>query len=217
MHCCLEIWNLDRVKADFFAVFRTHSFARAQPTAYISLRATRSTERSGTAASTRRAMGKWEASLACTCGHRRLHPEFLNSFFFFFHLPVRIRKVWQKRKCSVKNGFLTISHGTVSIPPPPRSLLQGDERGTPRRGRRSVRSCVRGAVYRRALPRAARPGSFCVRHAGTPFTRLRPGKRVIFWYPAESGVTDEPGGLCSERQTDRQTAKRPPATSVSRN
>ncbi|NXW07096.1 ASAP2 protein, partial [Fregetta grallaria] len=26
-----------------------------------------------------------------------------------------IRKVWQKRKCSVKNGFLTISHGTVSI------------------------------------------------------------------------------------------------------
>lgn len=23
--------------------------------------------------------------------------------------------MWQKRKCSVKNGFLTISHGTVSI------------------------------------------------------------------------------------------------------
>ncbi|XP_025053380.1 arf-GAP with SH3 domain, ANK repeat and PH domain-containing protein 2 isoform X4 [Alligator sinensis] len=25
-----------------------------------------------------------------------------------------IRKVWQKRKCSVKNGFLTISHGTMT-------------------------------------------------------------------------------------------------------
>lgn len=25
----------------------------------------------------------------------------------------RLRKVWQKRKCSVKNGYLTISHGTV--------------------------------------------------------------------------------------------------------
>nr|KAF6445940.1 ArfGAP with SH3 domain, ankyrin repeat and PH domain 2 [Rousettus aegyptiacus] len=25
-----------------------------------------------------------------------------------------IRKVWQKRKCSVKNGFLTISHGTLA-------------------------------------------------------------------------------------------------------
>lgn len=26
----------------------------------------------------------------------------------------RIRKVWQRRKCSVKNGILTISHATVS-------------------------------------------------------------------------------------------------------
>ncbi|EGW09778.1 Arf-GAP with SH3 domain, ANK repeat and PH domain-containing protein 2 [Cricetulus griseus] len=34
-----------------------------------------------------------------------------------------IRKVWQKRKCSVKNGFLTISHGTVSISFSPQSLL----------------------------------------------------------------------------------------------
>lgn len=29
-------------------------------------------------------------------------------------LVFRLRKVWQKRKCSVKNGFLTICHGTVS-------------------------------------------------------------------------------------------------------
>lgn len=29
-------------------------------------------------------------------------------------LVSRLRKVWQKRKCSVKNGFLTICHGTVS-------------------------------------------------------------------------------------------------------
>lgn len=26
---------------------------------------------------------------------------------------LRLRKVWQKRKCSVRNGFLTICHGTV--------------------------------------------------------------------------------------------------------
>lgn len=30
----------------------------------------------------------------------------------------RLRKVWQKRKCSVKNGFLTISHGTVQSSSP---------------------------------------------------------------------------------------------------
>lgn len=29
-------------------------------------------------------------------------------------LPCRIRKVWQRRKCAVKNGMLTISHATVS-------------------------------------------------------------------------------------------------------
>ncbi|XP_075454452.1 arf-GAP with SH3 domain, ANK repeat and PH domain-containing protein 2 isoform X2 [Ascaphus truei] len=34
-----------------------------------------------------------------------------------------IRKVWQKRKCSVKNGFLTISHGTANIPPTKLNLL----------------------------------------------------------------------------------------------
>ncbi|XP_029451692.1 arf-GAP with SH3 domain, ANK repeat and PH domain-containing protein 2 isoform X2 [Rhinatrema bivittatum] len=34
-----------------------------------------------------------------------------------------IRKVWQKRKCSVKNGFLTISHGTVNTPPAKLNLL----------------------------------------------------------------------------------------------
>lgn len=105
MHCCLEIWNLDRVKADFFTVFRTHSFARAQPTAYISLRATRSTERSGTAASTRRAMGKWEASLACTCGHRHLHPEFLNSFFFFFIYLLGSEKCGRNGNVQSKMGF----------------------------------------------------------------------------------------------------------------
>lgn len=27
---------------------------------------------------------------------------------------LRLRKVWQKRKCTAKNGYLTISHGTVS-------------------------------------------------------------------------------------------------------
>ncbi|KAJ7987996.1 hypothetical protein DPEC_G00319040 [Dallia pectoralis] len=34
-----------------------------------------------------------------------------------------IRKVWQKRKCSVKNGFLTISHGTANAPPAKLNLL----------------------------------------------------------------------------------------------
>ncbi|CAB1342734.1 unnamed protein product [Coregonus sp. 'balchen'] len=32
-------------------------------------------------------------------------------------------KVWQKRKCSVKNGFLTISHGTANTPPAKLNLL----------------------------------------------------------------------------------------------
>ena len=31
-----------------------------------------------------------------------------------FALLCRIRKVWQRRKCAVKNGMLTISHATVS-------------------------------------------------------------------------------------------------------
>ncbi|KAF6102158.1 ArfGAP with SH3 domain, ankyrin repeat and PH domain 2 [Phyllostomus discolor] len=34
-----------------------------------------------------------------------------------------IRKVWQKRKCSVRNGFLTISHGTANRPPAKLNLL----------------------------------------------------------------------------------------------
>uniref|UniRef100_A0AAZ3SPD7 ArfGAP with SH3 domain, ankyrin repeat and PH domain 2b n=1 Tax=Oncorhynchus tshawytscha TaxID=74940 RepID=A0AAZ3SPD7_ONCTS len=34
-----------------------------------------------------------------------------------------LRKVWQKRKCSVKNGFLTISHGTANTPPAKLNLL----------------------------------------------------------------------------------------------
>lgn len=40
-------------------------------------------------------------------GHRAVHV--LNNSC----LVLRLRKVWQKRKCSVKNGFLTICHGTV--------------------------------------------------------------------------------------------------------
>lgn len=32
-----------------------------------------------------------------------------------FDLFPRIRKVWQRRKCAVKNGILTISHATVSV------------------------------------------------------------------------------------------------------
>ncbi|KAM9571845.1 arf-GAP with SH3 domain, ANK repeat and PH domain-containing protein 2a isoform 11-T13 [Salvelinus alpinus] len=34
-----------------------------------------------------------------------------------------LRKVWQKRKCSVKNGYLTISHGTGNRPPAKLNLL----------------------------------------------------------------------------------------------
>ncbi|XP_063298243.1 arf-GAP with SH3 domain, ANK repeat and PH domain-containing protein 2 isoform X2 [Pelobates fuscus] len=34
-----------------------------------------------------------------------------------------LRKVWQKRKCSVKHGYLTISHGTANIPPAKLNLL----------------------------------------------------------------------------------------------
>lgn len=36
----------------------------------------------------------------------------LQSLLLLF-LPPRIRKVWQKRKCGVKYGCLTISHSTV--------------------------------------------------------------------------------------------------------
>uniref|UniRef100_A0A3Q0RQ14 ArfGAP with SH3 domain, ankyrin repeat and PH domain 2b n=1 Tax=Amphilophus citrinellus TaxID=61819 RepID=A0A3Q0RQ14_AMPCI len=34
-----------------------------------------------------------------------------------------LRKVWQKRKCSVRNGFLTICHGTPNTPPAKLNLL----------------------------------------------------------------------------------------------
>uniref|UniRef100_A0A3B3ZTM8 ArfGAP with SH3 domain, ankyrin repeat and PH domain 2b n=1 Tax=Periophthalmus magnuspinnatus TaxID=409849 RepID=A0A3B3ZTM8_9GOBI len=34
-----------------------------------------------------------------------------------------LRRVWQKRKCSVKNGFLTINHGTANRPPAKLNLL----------------------------------------------------------------------------------------------
>uniref|UniRef100_A0A667XXK0 ArfGAP with SH3 domain, ankyrin repeat and PH domain 2a n=1 Tax=Myripristis murdjan TaxID=586833 RepID=A0A667XXK0_9TELE len=34
-----------------------------------------------------------------------------------------LRKVWQKRKCTVKNGYLTISHGTPNRPPAKLNLL----------------------------------------------------------------------------------------------
>ncbi|KAF4082487.1 hypothetical protein AMELA_G00151930 [Ameiurus melas] len=34
-----------------------------------------------------------------------------------------LRKVWQKRKCAVKNGYLTICHGTANTPPAKLNLL----------------------------------------------------------------------------------------------
>ncbi|XP_060773830.1 arf-GAP with SH3 domain, ANK repeat and PH domain-containing protein 2b isoform X2 [Neoarius graeffei] len=34
-----------------------------------------------------------------------------------------LRKVWQKRKCSVKSGYLTICHGTANTPPAKLNLL----------------------------------------------------------------------------------------------
>ena len=46
----------------------------------------------------------------------RYHPGFSSNwmfFFLFFFMVCRIRKVWQKRKCGVKFGCLTISHSTV--------------------------------------------------------------------------------------------------------
>ncbi|XP_062064914.1 arf-GAP with SH3 domain, ANK repeat and PH domain-containing protein 2 isoform X4 [Lepus europaeus] len=42
-----------------------------------------------------------------------------------------IRKVWQKRKCSVKNGFLTISHGTANRPPAKLNLLTCQVKANP--------------------------------------------------------------------------------------
>ncbi|XP_041661245.1 arf-GAP with SH3 domain, ANK repeat and PH domain-containing protein 2b [Cheilinus undulatus] len=42
---------------------------------------------------------------------------------FLFKKSEGLRKVWQKRKCSVKNGFLTICHGTANRPPAKLNLL----------------------------------------------------------------------------------------------
>ncbi|XP_072417521.1 arf-GAP with SH3 domain, ANK repeat and PH domain-containing protein 2a [Chiloscyllium punctatum] len=42
-----------------------------------------------------------------------------------------IRKVWQKRKCTVKNGYLTISHGTVNRPPAKLNLLTCQVKANP--------------------------------------------------------------------------------------
>ncbi|XP_053314801.1 arf-GAP with SH3 domain, ANK repeat and PH domain-containing protein 2 isoform X2 [Spea bombifrons] len=42
---------------------------------------------------------------------------------FLYKKSDGLRKVWQKRKCSVKNGYLTISHGTANIPPAKLNLL----------------------------------------------------------------------------------------------
>ncbi|XP_040204572.1 arf-GAP with SH3 domain, ANK repeat and PH domain-containing protein 2 isoform X2 [Rana temporaria] len=42
---------------------------------------------------------------------------------FLYKKSDGIRKVWQKRKCSVKNGFLTIAHGTANLPPAKLNLL----------------------------------------------------------------------------------------------
>uniref|UniRef100_A0A669DR82 ArfGAP with SH3 domain, ankyrin repeat and PH domain 2b n=1 Tax=Oreochromis niloticus TaxID=8128 RepID=A0A669DR82_ORENI len=42
---------------------------------------------------------------------------------FLYKKSEGLRKVWQKRKCSVKNGFLTICHGTPNKPPAKLNLL----------------------------------------------------------------------------------------------
>ncbi|KFR11919.1 Arf-GAP with SH3 domain, ANK repeat and PH domain-containing protein 3, partial [Opisthocomus hoazin] len=42
---------------------------------------------------------------------------------FLLFLRLRIRKVWQKRKCGVKYGCLTISHSTINRPPVKLNLL----------------------------------------------------------------------------------------------
>uniref|UniRef100_A0A8C5GHA3 Arf-GAP with SH3 domain, ANK repeat and PH domain-containing protein 2 n=1 Tax=Gouania willdenowi TaxID=441366 RepID=A0A8C5GHA3_GOUWI len=42
---------------------------------------------------------------------------------FLFKKSDGLRKVWQKRKCTAKNGYLTISHGTANRPPAKLNLL----------------------------------------------------------------------------------------------
>ena len=54
----------------------------------------------------------------CSCVKQVLYQVVFGSI-------LRIRKVWQRRKCSVKNGILTISHATVSVSAhsPPMSMM----------------------------------------------------------------------------------------------
>uniref|UniRef100_A0A8C3G7U6 ArfGAP with SH3 domain, ankyrin repeat and PH domain 2a n=1 Tax=Cyclopterus lumpus TaxID=8103 RepID=A0A8C3G7U6_CYCLU len=42
---------------------------------------------------------------------------------YLFKKSDGLRKVWQKRKCTAKNGYLTISHGTANRPPAKLNLL----------------------------------------------------------------------------------------------
>ncbi|TNN80248.1 Arf-GAP with SH3 domain, ANK repeat and PH domain-containing protein 2 [Liparis tanakae] len=42
---------------------------------------------------------------------------------YLFKKSDGLRKVWQKRKCTARNGFLTISHGTANRPPAKLNLL----------------------------------------------------------------------------------------------
>ncbi|XP_036006906.1 arf-GAP with SH3 domain, ANK repeat and PH domain-containing protein 2a isoform X2 [Fundulus heteroclitus] len=42
---------------------------------------------------------------------------------FLFKKSDGLRKVWQKRKCTARNGYLTISHGTANRPPAKLNLL----------------------------------------------------------------------------------------------
>uniref|UniRef100_A0A8C8D8K9 ArfGAP with SH3 domain, ankyrin repeat and PH domain 2b n=1 Tax=Oncorhynchus tshawytscha TaxID=74940 RepID=A0A8C8D8K9_ONCTS len=58
--------------------------------------------------------------------HQMLDKHFPNNYHNEYYLSLlffSLRKVWQKRKCSVKNGFLTISHGTANRPPAKLNLL----------------------------------------------------------------------------------------------
>ncbi|KAG8451228.1 hypothetical protein GDO86_003460 [Hymenochirus boettgeri] len=50
---------------------------------------------------------------------------------FLYKKSEGIRKVWQKRKCGVKYGYLTISHGTINRPPVKIKLLTCQVRPNP--------------------------------------------------------------------------------------
>ncbi|XP_041043949.1 arf-GAP with SH3 domain, ANK repeat and PH domain-containing protein 2a [Carcharodon carcharias] len=50
---------------------------------------------------------------------------------FLYKKSDGIRKVWQKRKCTVKNGYLTISHGTINRPPAKLNLLTCQVKANP--------------------------------------------------------------------------------------